>query len=445
MLKMAGTSNLSYIGFELIGKYGKYRVIKKIGSGGNGEVYSVDILEASEDLPKVKGYVVKFLVVNLSDDSEVKKRYARFEKEINNVISFQGNISNIIPIYDASIFINGNQEHLWYLMPLAELYIPKRYDILQRLLHMFQLGMCIKQLHALGYAHRDIKPKNLLLFNDVLCLSDFGLVWNIDNNEEHITEVNDRLGPQAIRPPELQPVEKLDSIDYRQSDVYLFAKTIWMVLKCNNCGFPSEYSRANCTVYIDKNELFVDTAEPLHKLMIEATRDNYWERCNIDDCLKYLGEQVRVIKGDVTREELTMWKYEEQVYRNRDTIPADEKIYKEPSAIVQILNDMSGTVGLVFVSEDKDYGFFPLRKSNYLNDELYEIEIKNPYSNGKKIIELAISDISLNCSNQYEIHSKTYQFNGVNIPIFTQIIQALKSPDRRVRLNAIYSIKMTIN
>ena len=90
------------------------------------------------------------------------------------------------------------------------------------------------QLHAIGYAHRDIKPKNLLMFKKRLYLSDFGLVWNINDQDEHITEAKDCLGTKAIRPPELQPVGDINDVDYRKSDVYLYAKTIWMILHCNN-------------------------------------------------------------------------------------------------------------------------------------------------------------------------------------------------------------------
>ena len=444
MLRMGHFSICPEIGSVICGKYGKYKIKSKIGSGGNGAVFAADIIDGGEILSKKTEYAIKTLVVNPVEENEWEKRRARFIKEINQVCSFQYNVSGVIPIYDSSVFVEGAQEFLWYLMPIAESYRPKSYEISQKLTHMLQLGKCIKQIHGLGFAHRDIKPKNLLIYKGNLCLSDFGLVWNKNDIEEHITEVNDRLGPQAIRPPELQIVEKLDGVDYRQSDVYLFAKTIWMVLKCNNNGFPAEYSRTNKMIYIDKSDYCIETAEPLHRLMEEATKDSWWKRCSIDACLTYLEEQIRVINKDVPEDILKEWRYREQFNLTRYTIPADETIYKEPSAIVKILEDMSGIGGLVFSKAGREYGFLPLRKSNYIQDELYEIELANPYANGKKkVIELAISEIFLKNEGMYEIHSKTYDFVGRNITTFTQIIQALESPNKRVGLSAPYLIRIS--
>lgn len=214
---MVGISIYPESGLTVVGKHGRYLVKNRIGGGGNGVVFAVDVISGGEVLPRKNGYVIKFLVVTATDTNEAEKRIARFQKEIQKVLLFQNEVDGVVPIYDTSIYCEGEQEFLWYLMPKAEKYNPKSFSVSQKLEQMLCLGKCIKQLHELGYAHRDIKPKNLLVLEEKVCLADFGLVWNISDTDEHITEVNDRLGPQAIRPPELQPVEKIDGIDYRKS------------------------------------------------------------------------------------------------------------------------------------------------------------------------------------------------------------------------------------
>lgn len=445
MLKMAGISIYPETGLIVVGKYGQYLVKNYIDGGGNGEVFAVDVISGGELLPQKRGYVIKFLVVTAKDTTEVEKRTARFKKEIQKVLLLQNKVDSIVPIYDTSLYCEEEQEFLWYLMPKAEKYNPRSFSVPQKLKHMLCLGNCIKQLHELGYAHRDIKPKNLLVLEGEVCLADFGLVWNIDDTDEHITEVNDRLGPQAIRPPELQPVEKIDGIDYRKSDVYLYAKTVWMVLHCNNRGFSSEYSRTADDIYIDKEIFEFETAEPLHRLMEEATRHNFWERTDIGDCINYIENQLRVIRGDVRQDLLRELKYSEEAKRIDATVPSDEKIFRDSASILKILNNMSGVVELVFLEMEKEYCRCSLRKTRHIQDNLFEVEIYNPYNGGKrKIIILAIDNICMKKDKDmiYEIQLNTYCMDDKSIPIFTNIINALENLSKRVCLNAEYLIRM---
>ena len=108
----------------------------KVGQGGEGAVVvheEVDVVEGGESLPSKYEYAIKFLTVNSEDENEVEKRRSRFEKEIREVLSFQDNVNGIIPIYDSSVFCEGQQEIMWYLMPKAERYNPKNISVLQKL------------------------------------------------------------------------------------------------------------------------------------------------------------------------------------------------------------------------------------------------------------------------------------------------------------------------
>lgn len=444
MLKMDGIKSFPGFGMSVAGKLGRYRIKQKIGKGGNGAVFAAEVIEGGDSLPEEKTFAIKFLAVKSQNEKEFEKRKARFRKEIEQVIRIQDKNTGIIPIYDAFYYLEENQEFCWYLMPLAKEYMPKQLSVLQKLEHMKQLGICIKQLHDCGYAHRDIKPKNLLIYNGQICLSDFGLVWNQNEIDEHITEVNDRLGPVAIRPPELQPVEKIDGVDYRKSDVYLYAKTVWMVLRANNSGFPREYRRSLPEIYLDKEDLQIETAEPLHRLLEGATKHNYWERIDIEDCIQFIDEQISVIQKTVDSHTLIKWKYDENTKQLLENVPSDATVYQDPVSIIKVLNGMADTAALTFIEAGRKYESVSLKRAAHIEDCMYELVIKNPYDAGRRrIIEMAIKDICMKNDLSCEIHTCIYTFGSSTIQTFNQITKALECGDRRVRLNGNYLITKT--
>lgn len=445
MQKMGGSGFYPKKGMQVCGKHGKYLVKNYIGKGGNGVVCIVDVIQREKSLPLRDEYVIKFLVINSKDKNEIQKRKSRFKKEIEQVLMLQNNVKGIVPIFDSSICCEEQSDLLWYLMPKGEVYDYEKETIERKLEQMLYLGDCLKQLHKLGYAHRGIKPKNLLILDGKISLGDFGLIWNINDIDEHITEVNDCLGPQAIRPPELQSISSVRGIDYRKSDVYLFGKTIWMALNNNRRGFSSEYSRINNEIYLNKTKLQIETAEPLHQLFEESTRDRYWERIDIANCIEHIENQLLVIRRDIPLETLLKWKYIEQMRRDKLTLPAEELIYRDPQTILKILQNMIDIVCLIFTENEKQYGVYPLKKANYIQNNLYEIEIINPYFFRKRItIELALNDICLKKDKSYVIHSTNYSFDSRPIPTFQHIKQALESGNNHIRLNASYLIQMKI-
>lgn len=136
-------------------------------------------------------------------------------------------------------------------------------------------------------------------------------------------------------------------------------------------------------------------------------------------------------------------KYVEQVKYNSFIIPSDEQIYKEPVAILKILNSMANTVGLVFIDAGIESILLPLKKARYIEDNLYEIEIINPYYGGrKKIIEMALDDICMKKDMTYILRSVTFPFDDKPVPLFNRISAGLRNEYKRIRLNTNYLIRM---
>ncbi len=155
-------------------KFGQYRLVRKLGEGGMGEVYLAEhrLLKRPCALKLIKPGA-------MSDPIAL----ARFEREVQSAARLSH--PNTIEIYDYGHTGDGTFYYVMeYLrgMSLAELV--KRDGPLPagRIIYVFrQVCAGLAEAHGLGLVHRDLKPGNLLLAvrggeADVAKVLDFGLV-----------------------------------------------------------------------------------------------------------------------------------------------------------------------------------------------------------------------------------------------------------------------------
>lgn len=172
------------------GKYYEFTLGKFIGKGGNGIVHECNI---KNDLTNIK-YAVKIFDIHKWKDVKTQSlRYKMFSKEINTVMNLQENTSGIMKILDYycpdKIPETGK---VWYLMYRAERFL----DFCRKINKYLTLKL--KYLLDLS----NIIIDNLLVIDQKLFLSDFGLIWNTEDKK--ITRDGERLGPFYIGPPELE-------------------------------------------------------------------------------------------------------------------------------------------------------------------------------------------------------------------------------------------------
>jgi serine protease Do len=170
----------------------RYRILESVGRGGMGEVYR------AHDPRLDRIVAVKTLSQALtSDDSFI----ARFEHEARTVAGLSH--AGIVPIYDV-----GQDQGIPFLVmkyieagSLADLI--KRGDDLpleQKVGILEQMAAAIDYAHGRGLVHRDVKPANILLGNNVEAyLTDFGLVKAEDIN---LTMPGQVMGTPAYMAPE---------------------------------------------------------------------------------------------------------------------------------------------------------------------------------------------------------------------------------------------------
>lgn len=429
-------------GREFEGKFGTYKLIKEIGWGGNGTVFSVEVVSAEVQLIKKEHFVIKILTDRFRSKREREKREKRFEKEIRTVYQIQNEIEGIIPIYDSSYFLEERGDFAWYLMPEASKYcFEKIYSIEEKLKDMRDLGECIAQLHARNLVHRDIKPQNLLVYKNRVCLSDFGLVWNMDRIDEHITDIHDNMGPIAIQPPEMRNIENIDNIDYRKSDVYLFAKTVWIILTGAKEEFHEEYKRSEKRVYLDKKKLRVETAEPLHEMLESATRYWWWERIDINACVQHIDEQLSIITKSAIDIKLSKWKYDEAVKEIHETVLDDVRTYQDRHSVLEVLKRLSGVANLVFEETGNVYDPMFFKGAEILAENLFELDVRsNFYGNRRKII-VEINKISIMKDLSCVMNTNIVTNQPVGLSIFTNLNNALHSMDKHICISGMYIVR----
>ena len=307
----------------------------RLGHGGNGNVFEVMKENSTEEL-----YAIKIYHASINNQIRLK----RFCQEIEFLEKVGNYMEGIIPIYDKH-FPTARDKRIWYVMPIAENNFLEHYKSLnEKLVAMLALAKTLSKLHMNGYAHRDIKPANILIYLDKPCLCDFGLLWGYGENR--LTYVTDRIGPISIMPPELEPVIPDRDIDYTLSDVYLFAKVLWMIIKENNYGFKGSYERSNHIVYLNRDEYNVSTLEPIHELLEQATNANISLRINIDTCIELIEQQLNVIYYEHSEDVSWRMKINQLIYKEntRSVISKHEPIVKEYSDADIILKMLDGVV-----------------------------------------------------------------------------------------------------
>lgn len=202
--------------FKKGGIFGNWVLDEYIDEGGNGEVWQAC---AKDDLTNT--IAIKILKKTNSTS------YARFKAEIT-VLKNNNDVQGLLQLVDYDLPGNVKGRHPWYSMPLA---MPLKYYIgekspEEKIEMMLFVSRTLQVLHDRGISHRDIKPGNILVVDDVVCLSDFGLVDYPD--KEEVTLRWKDVGARWTIAPEMR--RNPDTSDGKPADIYSLAKTLWIIL-----------------------------------------------------------------------------------------------------------------------------------------------------------------------------------------------------------------------
>ncbi len=193
-----------------------YKVIKKIGAGGMGEVY------LAEDTRLDRKVALKFLPLHLCPDEDY---HIRFKREAQAVAKL--NHPNIITVYEVSEY----QGRPFFAMELVEgqslreLSSSKGLSC-ERIIELaIQICDGLSAAHEKEIVHRDIKPSNIVIdaYGRPKIL-DFGLA--AIRGREQITKTGSTLGTIRYMSPEQVEGRKVDS----RSDLFSLGTVLYEMI-----------------------------------------------------------------------------------------------------------------------------------------------------------------------------------------------------------------------
>ncbi len=197
---------------------GKYRVVKKIGAGGMGDVY--EAVDVEQDLPVALKTVV---VEKLSEGNRVRlEREAEALSRFNhpNIVGFHGMIAQGKMIFCIMELIRG--ESLSSLIERVCRLEKGKIPVETAINVATSISSAIEHAHGLSVLHRDIKPDNILMEEGGRAvLTDFGLAKLKDLFS--VTQAGQALGTVVYFAPEQMRGEQADE----RTDVYQLGLTLY--------------------------------------------------------------------------------------------------------------------------------------------------------------------------------------------------------------------------
>jgi serine/threonine protein kinase len=200
---------------SLIGQIldGRYRLIRKLGEGGMGEVY------AAEHIHIEKRFAIKLLRPEIVSNAEAVTRF-RQEARSSSSIGHR----NIIAIEDFGQLADGRIYMCMELLAGAALneVITQPVGVDRLLNILIQTGHGLAAAHAKGITHRDMKPENVFVTigpngEDIPKLLDFGIAKVSGNDgQNHLTRTGTIFGTPFYMAPEQALGNPVDA----RTDIY---------------------------------------------------------------------------------------------------------------------------------------------------------------------------------------------------------------------------------
>ncbi len=207
-----GNQSVSYLqpDFQL----GKYTIKSLLGRGGMAEVYRAYNPDLAQDV------AIKVLNPSFVKSDEASTRFRREAQAIAGLSH-----PNIVRVYDFAVQDNYHYMVMELLdgVPLDELLheYPQGMPYEQIKKYFSQLASAVSYAHEQGVIHRDIKPSNMIIVEERLVLTDFGLAKIM--GQASLTMTGTSSGTPAYMAPEQAAGEEITN----RTDIYTLGVVLY--------------------------------------------------------------------------------------------------------------------------------------------------------------------------------------------------------------------------
>jgi len=184
---------------------GRYRIVRIIGSGGNGDVYE------AQDTGLGGAVALKTLKPDLAGDALQLERFRREIQNARRVTHF-----NVCRIFDIGVQATQGGERFFLTMELLAgkslaqcLDGGTAYDTEEALPIATQIIDGLQAAHDAGVVHRDLKPGNIMLLSPPTgrlapraVITDFGIALSSEQGDIRLTQTGELVGTPAYMAPE---------------------------------------------------------------------------------------------------------------------------------------------------------------------------------------------------------------------------------------------------
>lgn len=246
----------------------RYKIIDHLGTGGMATVW------LGYDTILDRNVAIKTFKIDANDEDAVK----RFNREAKAVTSLSH--PNIVSIYDVE-----NEGDFYYLileyvegMTLKDYMMKNPKMPIETIVHISKQiadGLC--HAHQKGIIHRDIKPQNILMNENLTCkITDFGIARAYGDTT--LTQTNQMLGTVYY----LSPEQARGNVATAQSDIYSLGILIFEMIT-GQIPFKGESAVAIALKHLQEELPDIDkyrenVPQSVKNIVLKATMKNPNER-----------------------------------------------------------------------------------------------------------------------------------------------------------------------